>query len=113
MVRTEQDEFLEMLTAELSDPKYQEEIRQVVTKRPEVYREKVEAQELGGRGIRKTEGGYKKGSQPASQSEVDAALNDADKRMLRESPMLIQHKLIFKGGLLLPDHEAHKREEGK
>jgi len=108
MVTTPQDEFLQLLTAEVSDPKYQEEIRQVVTKRPIVYREKVEAQELSERGIRKTDDGYKKGSQPAPQNEVDAALRDADERMLRESPMLMQHKLIFKGGMLLPDIKKYK-----
>tara|TARA_R100000005_G_C4993153_1_gene200249 strand:+ start:2239 stop:2574 length:336 start_codon:yes stop_codon:yes gene_type:complete len=104
-----QDEFLEMLTAELSDPKMQEELRAVITQRPEVFRDKVEAQELGMYSIRKTDDGYKKGNQAAPQSEIDAALKKADERMLRESPMLIERKLVFKGGLLLPDKKAYKK----
>ena len=51
----------------------------------------------------------KKGSQPAPQNEVDAALERADKRMLRESPMLIEQKLVFKNGMLLPDKAAYMK----
>ena len=105
----EQREFLDLLTEEMSDPKYQEELRALVTQRPQVYREKVEAQELGMSSIRKTDEGYKKGSQPAPQNEVDAALERADKRMLRESPMLIEQKLVFKNGMLLPDKAAYMK----
>ena len=105
----EQKEFLVTLTEEMSDVKYQKELRALITQRPQVYREKVEAQELGMSSIRKTDDGYKKGSQPAPQNEVDAALERADKRMLRESPMLIEQKLVFKGGLLLPDEIAYKK----
>ena len=105
----EQREFLDLLTEEMSDAKYQEELRALITQRPQVYREKVESQELGMSSIRKTDEGYKKGSQPAPQNEVDAALERADKRMLRESPMLIERKLVFKNGMLLPDKAAYMK----
>ena len=56
----EQREFLDLLTEEMSDTKYQEDLRALITQRPQVYREKVEAQELGMSSIRKTDEGYKK-----------------------------------------------------
>ena len=103
------DEYMELLTVEMSDPKYQKEMREVVTKTPKTYRNRVESQELGDENIMKTEEGYKQNNKPAPQGLIDAALKRADERMLRESPALIQHKLVFKGGLLLPDKAQHKK----
>ena len=103
------DEYMELLTVEMSDPKYQKEMREVVTKTPVAYRNKVESQELGMENIMKTKEGYEQNNKPAPQGSIDAALKRADERMLRESPALIQHKLAFKGGLLLPDKAQYKK----
>jgi hypothetical protein len=109
MVSGPQDEFLEMLKAELSDPKYQEELRMVITQRPENYRKKVEAQELGMENIMETEEGYRQNNKPAPQGAVDAALKRADERMLRESPLLQEKNLKFSGGMLVPDIAKYKK----
>jgi len=113
MVSGPQDEYLELLTIEMSDPKYQKEMREVVTKTPENYRNKVEAQELGDENIMKTEEGYKQNNKPAPQGSIDAALKRADERMLRESPSLIEYKLVFKSGLLLPNKKQYAEMKAK
>ena len=103
------EELMVLLREEISDPKYQEEIREVITKTPEAYRNKVEAQELGFDNIMKTEDGYTQNNKPAPQGSIDAALRRTDERMLRESPSLLQYKLRFTGGLLVPDEKEYKK----
>ena len=109
MVKDEFEEFMEMLKLEVSKPKYQKEIREVITNKPDAYREMVEAQELGFADIMKTEDGYRQNNKPAPQGSIDAALHRADERMLRESPFLFEHKLRFSGGLLVPDEKEYKK----
>jgi hypothetical protein len=113
MVSDEVDEFIDIFTEELLNPKIQKETQMVIKNRPEIYREKVEAQEFGMDGIMKTKEGYIQNGRSAPQHSIDAALRRTDERMLRESPLLIERKLEFKGGNLVPDKQAHKRAAEK
>ena len=55
------------------------------------------------------EDGYTQNNKPAPQGSIDAALRRTDERMLRESPSLLQYKLRFTGGLLVPDEKEYKK----
>lgn len=110
MVSNELDEFMEMLKESMLNAKEQAELQLLVKNRPEIYREKVEAQELGIDGIMKTTDGFRQNGKPAPQHSIDAALRRADERMLRESPLLQERKLKFSGGNLIPDKAAYKKE---
>lgn len=103
-------EFITMLKEEMLNAKEQSEIQTLIKNKPEIYREKVEGQELGMDGIMKTKEGYTQNGKPAPQHSIDAALSRADKRMLRESPLLQERKLKFEGGNLVPDLAAYEKE---
>ena len=109
MVKGPFEEYMEILKDEVSKPKYQKEMREVIVSKPDAYRDMVEAQELGLDDIMKTEDGYRRNNKPAPQGSIDAALRRTDERMLRESPSLLQYKLRFTGGLLIPDEKEHKK----
>lgn len=110
MVRNEFDEVIELLTVEMLNPKMQTEMRQVITQTPEIYREMVENQELGFAGIRKTlEGHVKTNGAKATEVDIQKVMKTVDKRMLTESPSLIEHKLKYIAGNLVPDKIAHKK----
>lgn len=112
MGKKEVDEFLvQHLTTEMLDPGRQEELRQIVTQSPPSFRQTVEQQELGMDGINRNEAGeYEQRGKTPDPSTLKAALDRVDKRMLRESPSLVTYKLKFKGGQLVPDIDAYKRE---
>ena len=110
MVSNEFDEFMTLLTEEMLDANIQYETQLLIKNRPEVYRKKVEAQELGIDNIMETTDGYRQNGEPAPQHSIDAALRRADERMLRESPLLQEQKLKFSGGNLIPDKAAYKKE---
>ena len=110
MVSDAMDSFFEGLVHDMQNPKIQAELLLVVKNMPKEYRNKVENQELGLDGIRKTKEGYIQNGRPAPQDSIDAALRRVDMRMLRESPVLIEKKLKFVGGELIPDKMAYRRD---
>ena len=111
MVKDLFDQLMDEVNAEILDPKKQEELREVITQTPENFRKTVEQQELGMDGINRNEAGeYEQRGRPPDPSTLKAALLRVEKRMLRESPSLITYKLKFKGGNLMPDVAAYRRE---
>ena len=112
MPKNEFDELMDdHFTSEMLKPSSQKELHQLVTQSPESFRRVVEQQELGLDGINKNEAGEyeQRGSSP-DPIVLKAALDRVDKRMLRESPALVTHKLKFMGGNLVPDKKAYERE---
>jgi len=91
------DEFFDEFNVEILKPEYQAELREVITKSPEAYRKVVEQQE---KGLESTD----------DESATNAALNRVDKRMMTESPALMEQKLRVTNDGILLDVKAHRRE---
>jgi len=91
------DEFFDEFNAELIKPKYQAELREVVTKGPEAYRKVVEQQE---KGLEFTD----------DESATNAVLNRVNKRMMTESPALMSQRLRVTTDGIIADVVAHRRE---
>tara|TARA_R110002020_G_scaffold35001_1_gene105967 strand:- start:502 stop:864 length:363 start_codon:yes stop_codon:yes gene_type:complete len=111
MVLTEFDELMNEMIEEYKKPKNQEEIQEAVKNSPPSYREKVEAEELRDNNIAKIEGGYRyiQGNGSPDDVEIDSILRIVDARMLRESPLLMEQKLKFSGGMILPDMSRYDK----
>ncbi len=94
-------EWKKELDAELSKGDVQQELQQAVKEGDKGYREVVERSERGMEG------------EELSQ-EQEAALQDrVDRRMMNESPNLIQQKLRNEGGKIVVDHDAYARQRKK
>ena len=93
-------EWKKSLDAQLGKGDVQAELQKAVTEGSD-YREAVERTERGLDGD--------------DLSIEDEALlqNRVNKRMMTESPVLIENKLRNEGGVILPDHDAYDRERKK
>ena len=91
------DEFFDEINAEILQPQYQAELKEVITKSPEAYRKVVEQQE---KGLEYTD----------DESATNAALSRVDKRMMGESPALMGQKLRVTNNGILLDVKAHRKE---
>lgn len=82
------EEYKDILAKEFANPDFQREIRETVVKGPSEQYERVLAQEEGNE-------------------------KNAEKRMLNESSLLVQEKLLFDGTNVVPNFKAHEREKRK
>ena len=100
------------MRAEYAAKDTQAELHNIVTKNPEEYLKKVKRREMRLSGLVE-EGGtvMRKSGDPATQEEINAMNETVEKRMLTESPALIEHKLTYRGGILEPDFTAHERDK--
>lgn len=107
----ELDEFLNVHMKEaFLDPKVQAELKQLVTQRPEPFREVLETRELRMEGIKKNDAGeYQQNGSEVDPTVLKAALDRVNKMMLRESPALPEFQLRLDGEDLVPDAESYKR----
>ncbi len=53
----------------------------------------------------------RKSGDSATQEEINAMNERVEKRMLTESPALIEHKLSYRGGTLEPDFTLHEKDK--
>lgn len=98
------------MRAEYAAKDTQSELREIVIKGPEEYLKKVKRQEMVESGFVEENGTImKKSGDPATQKEINAMNETVEKRMLTESPALVEHKLTYRGGILEPDFAAHER----
>ena len=82
------EEYKKIISDEFATPDMQKEVREAVTKGPSEQYERILAQE--------------------EDNEENAV-----KRMLTESSLLIQEKLRFDGSDIVPDFKAHERQKRK
>ena len=103
------------MRAEYAVKDRQAELRKIVIEGPEEYFQKVKRQEMRLSDFVEEDGTVmKKSGDPATQEEINAMNETVEKRMLTESPALIEHKLIYRSGRLEPDfvlHEKGRREK--
>ena len=93
-------EWKKTLDAALGSGDVQQEIQKAVTEGAD-YREAVERTERGLDG-------------DDLSFEDEALLQDrVNRRMMTESPILIEYKLRNEGGTIVPDHDAYDRERKK
>lgn len=93
------EEWKKAITLELSKKEIQTDLQKVVTKGPSEYREAVERSE------KKLESGE-------MTIEEERSLKDrVNKRMMSESPALMEYKLRNDGGKLISDFKAFEREK--
>ncbi len=79
-------------------------LKNLVQGHPEEFREKILRQESSIYGIKKNGETYlKSNGEYATVEEIEKIQKNVDERMLRESPALKEHNLIFSAGDLLPD----------
>ena len=90
----------------------QAELHQIVTQNPEEYFQKVKRQEMRLSDFVEEDGTVmRKSGDSATQEEIEAMNERVEKRMLTESPALIEHKLTYRGGTLEPDFTLHERDK--
>tara|TARA_R110001592_G_scaffold345122_3_gene636826 strand:- start:720 stop:1046 length:327 start_codon:yes stop_codon:yes gene_type:complete len=87
------DAWLKELTKVYQDKDIQTDVQKAITEGPEEYRKKVTTDEYRLAGIPEDSEGEK-------DEYVEMVVN---KRMMTESPMLNEYKLVNKGGILTPD----------
>lgn len=94
-------EWKEAITLELSKKEYQADLQKAITEGPSEYRKAVERSE--------------RELEPEEMTvEQEKALKDrVNRRMMTESPGLMEHKVKNDGGKLVPDFKAHEREKRK
>jgi len=95
------DEWKETISLELSKKEYQADLQKAITEGPSEYRESVERSE---RGLEAEE---------MNVEEEKAMKERVNRRMMTESPGLMEHKLKNDGGKLVPDFDAHARAKRK
>jgi hypothetical protein len=95
------EEWKEAITLELSKKEYQADLQKAITEGPSEYRKAVERSE--------------RELEPEEMTvEQEKALKDrVNRRMMTESPGLMEHKVKNDGGKLVPDFKAHEREKRK
>jgi len=90
----------------------QAELRQIVTQNPEEYLKRVKREEMLVSDFVEESGTVmRKSGDSATQEEINAMNERVEKRMLTESPALIEHKLTYRGGTLEPDFTLHERDK--
>ena len=95
------DEWKETISLELSKKEYQADLQKAITEGPSEYREGVERSE-------------KELESENMTVEQEVAMKDrVNRRMVTESPGLMEHKLKNDSGKLVPDFDAHEREKRK
>lgn len=94
-------EWKEAITLELSKKEYQADLQKAITEGPSEYRKAVERSE--------------RELEPEEMTvEQEKALKDrVNRRMMTESPGLMEYKVKNDGGKLVPDFKAHEREKRK
>lgn len=101
MERLVYEEYKKQLEAELSAGEVQQDLQRAIKEGDGDYREAVERSE---REVKEDE----------ATLEQELALKDrVDRRMMTESPTLIQNKLRNVGGKIVPDHDAYDRQRRK
>lgn len=101
MERMVHAEWKKELDAELSKGDVQQELQQAIKEGDSAYRESVERSE---RALEEDD----------MLPEQEVALKQrVDRRMMTESPTLIQQKLRNEGGKIVVDHDAYAREKRK
>jgi hypothetical protein len=100
------------MKSEFATSDIQSDLRKIVIEGPEEYFQKVKRQEMKLSGLEE-EGGtvMRKSGDSATQEEIEAMNERVERRMLTESPALIEHKLKLVGGILEPDFTLHEREK--
>jgi hypothetical protein len=95
------EEWKEAITLELSKKEYQADLQKAITEGPSEYRKAVERSE--------------RELEPEEMTvKQEKALKDrVNRRMMTESPGLMEHKVKNDGGKLVPDFKAHEREKRK
>ncbi len=93
----------------------QEEISQVVLYNDDDvtkgYREMVLRQELGVYAYKETDDGFFTSmNNPVSEEEMDKVLDNVDKRMMTESPILFENMMHNVAGKILPDKDKITRK---
>lgn len=94
-------EWKKELDAELSEGVAQKELQQAIKEGDGDYRESVERSERGLEG------------DDLSPEQEAAVKQRVDRRMMTESPTLMQYKLRNEGGKIVVDHDAYAREKRK
>jgi hypothetical protein len=90
----------------------QSDLRKIVIEGPEEYLKKVKRREMRLSGLVEETGTVmRKSGDSATQEEIEAMNERVEKRMLTESPALIEHKVKLVGGILEPDFTLHEREK--
>ena len=90
----------------------QAELHQIVTQNPEEYLKRVKREEMLVSDFVEESGTVmRKSGDSATQEEIEAMNERVEKRMLTESPALIEHKLTYRGGTLEPDFTLHERDK--
>ena len=90
----------------------QSELRQIITQKPEEYLKRVKREEMLASDFVEEAGTVmRKSGNSATQEEIEAMNERVEKRMLTESPALIEHKVKLIGGILEPDFTLHEREK--
>jgi len=87
------DGWLKELTKAYQNSDIQKDVQKAITEGPEEYRKKITTDEYRLAGISEDSEGEK-------DEYVEMVIN---KRMMTESPMLNEYKLVNKGGILTPD----------
>jgi|TARA_R110000824_G_scaffold10401_5_gene45958 hypothetical protein len=97
---------------EYADKDTQSELRKIVIEGPEEYFQKVKRQEMRLSDFVEESGTVmRKSGDSATQEEINAMNERVEKRMLTESPALIEHKLTYRGGTLEPDFTLHEKDK--
>ena len=87
------DGWLKELTKVYQDKDIQTDVQKAITEGPEEYRKKVTTDEYRLAGIPED-------SEDEEKEHIEMVIN---KRMMTESPMLSEYKLVNRGGILTPD----------
>ena len=95
------DEWKKTISLELSKKEYQADLQKAITEGPSEYRESVERSER------------EREAEEMSVEQQTALKDTVNRRMMTESPGLMEHKLKNDGGKLVPDFDAHEREKRK
>ena len=93
------DDWLKELTKVYQDKDIQTDVQKAITEGPEEYRKKVTTDEYRLAGVTED-------SEGEGKIYADMVVN---KRMMTESPMLSEYKLVNKGGILTPDLVNQKK----
>ena len=105
------NDWIKVISSEFNKGEYQQSIKQVITQSPPEFREVIERQEMDILGIKKTPNGYERlNGNSATEDEILSLNNNVNTRMLNESPALREHKVVQRGGKLIPDFTLHERE---
>ncbi len=114
-IRATIDSLHESLDNAFKRDSIQEEINKVVLYSNDDitkgYREMVLRQELGLYAYKETDDGFfTLMNNPVSEEEMNKVLDNVDKRMMTESPILVKEYLHNVAGKIVPDKDRHTRK---